>query len=516
MSSASSNNTNARYNPEEPRDGRGRWTTGGSSWRDNPVRRPSPAGRAHLLLGHALASAWHQGLIPEFKLPTEAEAGRFARTLRTWNAASDLAPETFRETFTHGLVDRPATVARLRAAAAGWAEAQTIGQMVDASRPLTAAIKDIGAHRWDGVREELADKAAAALPVQFAAPVGTIAPTVGTGQTAVAAGDRPQGRGPGNADEGQSRAATNSQSDNKGPSTGLSAAGDPPSSGALAWVVKAIQDGMARARRQGSSKGIQVASADNKVPAGAVPAPSDTPRPLSVNERKKQQADALESYLKATPGKTLTRNSGDGSKPDPFAAFAFPIMFFCEGSLVSKPIAGITGAAYQQILQSKSVRPEDLKQVQASRIPTLETVANFYRAYIDDAMRRVVPKNGYELLADDGNGVNEKAQGILNFNARLAFIDALFAPGPTDGAKIIRDAIKDTCAQFKMKTPPLRDSGVIDAQDYVAFRYLANTDIKTRDFLTQRLRKLLDGLDGFGGRITNTNAYMQNRSPTVP
>jgi hypothetical protein len=100
MSTVSSGKTNSHDNPDEPRDERGRWTTGGSSWRANPVRRPGPAGRAHLLLGHALTSAWHQGLIREFKLPTEDEAGRFARTLRTWNAASDLDPETFRENFT--------------------------------------------------------------------------------------------------------------------------------------------------------------------------------------------------------------------------------------------------------------------------------------------------------------------------------------------------------------------------------------------------------------------------------
>ena len=209
MSTVSSTNTNSHYNPDEPRDPHGRWTTGGSSWRANPVRRPEPAGRAHLLLGHAHASAWHQGLIREFKLPTDAEAGQFARTLRTWNAASDLDPETFREHFTHGLVDKPVTVARLRQAAADSAEAKTIGQMVDASRPLTQAIRDIGAHRWPWVREGLADRAETAMPRQFAAPVGTTAATVGTGQTGMAAGDRPQGRSLGSSADGQPRASAN-------------------------------------------------------------------------------------------------------------------------------------------------------------------------------------------------------------------------------------------------------------------------------------------------------------------
>jgi hypothetical protein len=201
MFGTSPGNGSFRYNPDEPRDQQGRWTTGGSSWRANPVRRPSPAGRAHLLLGHALASAWHQDLIREFKLPTDAEAEQFARTLRIWNAASDLDPATFHDRFTHGLVDKPATVARLRQAAAGAAEAQTIGQMVDASRPLTQAIRDIGAHRWPWVREGLADMAAAAMPAQFAAPVGTTAATVGTGQTGMAAGDPLLARDPGPMDD---------------------------------------------------------------------------------------------------------------------------------------------------------------------------------------------------------------------------------------------------------------------------------------------------------------------------
>jgi hypothetical protein len=43
--------------------------------------------------------------------------------------------------------------------------------MVDASRPLTAAIRDIGAHRWPWVREGLEDRAEKAMPVQLAAKI---------------------------------------------------------------------------------------------------------------------------------------------------------------------------------------------------------------------------------------------------------------------------------------------------------------------------------------------------------
>jgi len=63
--------------------------------------------------------------------------------------------------------------------------------MVDASRPLTQAVREIGADRWPWVREGLADRAETAMPRQFAAPVGTTAATVGTGR-------QEQSRGPTN------------------------------------------------------------------------------------------------------------------------------------------------------------------------------------------------------------------------------------------------------------------------------------------------------------------------------
>jgi hypothetical protein len=61
------------YNPNEPRDQFGRWTSGGSSWRDNPLRDPSAVGRADLLLGHARLGARQKGFIREFVLPTREE-----------------------------------------------------------------------------------------------------------------------------------------------------------------------------------------------------------------------------------------------------------------------------------------------------------------------------------------------------------------------------------------------------------------------------------------------------------
>ena len=152
------------YNPDEPRDRDGRWTGGGSSWRDNALPDPSRVGRADLLLGHGRFGAWQKGLIREFVLPTPAEAQRFSRLLTAWNAASDLDDETFRKLFIHGLDIAPATLRRLHQAAAGSAQAKTMGQMITASTPLTAAIKDIGADRWPAMLGGMQDRADAAMP----------------------------------------------------------------------------------------------------------------------------------------------------------------------------------------------------------------------------------------------------------------------------------------------------------------------------------------------------------------
>ena len=154
----------SRYNPDEPRDWHGRWTSDGSSWRNTPLRDPSRVGRADLLLGHGRFGVWQKGLMREFVLPTPAEAQRFSRLLTAWNAASDLDDEAFRDLFTHGLDIAPATLHRLRDAAAGSAQAETMGQMIQASTPLTDAIKAIGADRWPGMLEGMQDRADAAMP----------------------------------------------------------------------------------------------------------------------------------------------------------------------------------------------------------------------------------------------------------------------------------------------------------------------------------------------------------------
>jgi hypothetical protein len=170
----------AHFNPDEPRDWHGRWTSGGSSWRNNPLRDPSPVGRARTFLGHGLAGAFQQGVLREVAYPTQAAAERMSRLLAVWTLAASLDDETFGEHFANGLNLDPKTLRRLRQAVAGAAEARTIGQIIEASYPLTAAIKAIGAYHWPGVLEDLEDRADAArashapawTPVSWTGQVG--------------------------------------------------------------------------------------------------------------------------------------------------------------------------------------------------------------------------------------------------------------------------------------------------------------------------------------------------------
>jgi hypothetical protein len=87
MSGTTPGTGGSHYNPDEPRDWHGRWTTGGSSWRDTPLGDPGAAGRARTLLGHARVGAWQKGVLSDVAWPTPAEAARFSRLLAAWNAA---------------------------------------------------------------------------------------------------------------------------------------------------------------------------------------------------------------------------------------------------------------------------------------------------------------------------------------------------------------------------------------------------------------------------------------------
>ncbi len=146
------------YNPDEPRDSRGRWTSGGTSSTDWALHDPSEVGRAGTLLGHG-----RFGLYPKFVLPTVDEARDFARLLRAWNAASSLDDQSFHNLFVGDKLASLATTRFMREAARKAAAADTIDQMIEASRPLTAAIKDIGPGRWPHVLNGLERQASAVV-----------------------------------------------------------------------------------------------------------------------------------------------------------------------------------------------------------------------------------------------------------------------------------------------------------------------------------------------------------------
>jgi len=180
MSNFSLGNRESHYNPDEPRDWHGRWTGGGPSGENTPLGDLGAVGRASILLGHARAGAKQRGAFRAFKLPSQAEAERFARLLAAWNAASGLDDARFAEWFTRGLDIGPVTLGRLRKAAAGAAQARTFGQVIEASHPLAAAIQEIGGDRWPEMLERLEDQAE------------RVGPGGGTGHfSGLAAGDRP-------------------------------------------------------------------------------------------------------------------------------------------------------------------------------------------------------------------------------------------------------------------------------------------------------------------------------------
>ena len=163
----------SHYNPDEPRDWHGRWTSGGngstsarsrseSDLRERegqPLSDPGAAGRAADLLIHA---GFHVRWAHGFSDVTRNMGERFARVLAAWNADRDLDNEAFY----HRYVDFGGrhAVDDLRQAAALSAQATTIGDMKEAAKPLAAAVRTIGAsHSWSTAMERLVDRANQAI-----------------------------------------------------------------------------------------------------------------------------------------------------------------------------------------------------------------------------------------------------------------------------------------------------------------------------------------------------------------
>jgi hypothetical protein len=167
----------AGFVPSQPRDDHGRWSKEGDSGAGQlpvsgagsaPPSIASETSRARTLLAHALAGAWQKGDHRAFSPPGQADAERFSRLLATWNAASGLDDDAFHQRFARGLIDDPATLHQLRQTAA--AQAQTLGQVIDASKPLAAALKGIGPGNWPGVMNGLEQQAGTAAPPAPPAP----------------------------------------------------------------------------------------------------------------------------------------------------------------------------------------------------------------------------------------------------------------------------------------------------------------------------------------------------------
>jgi len=201
----------------------------------------------------------------------------------------------------------------------------------------------------------------------------------------------------------------------------------------------------------------------------------------------KDEADALGEDI---------RDRADG---DDFMAYAFPTILFAEGGDEGYPPAGITLTAYKDMKTSSAISEDDRAAIRSSP-PNQATLVAYYRAFLDHTMREVVSRGGYEQL-----------EQITDFRARLAFVDALFARGESQGAALIRLAIRKTLEQFKMTPWDNRETGVLKQGTFIKYRDLAN-DASIRDKLIENLDNLLGGLGAFEGRERNIKDYLERRS----
>ncbi len=160
------------YNPDEPRDSRGRWIASGgapafrSSWRHKPLGNSSRTARAAALLRHSFLSLPDR-LRRQFASSDPASIESLSELMRLWHSANRLDDELAHATPRDG-IDLPAAH-NLRAAVTRAAIASTNGDMADASRHLAAATRDVGAHRLAHLLRNAVDQASSisdSLPSQ--------------------------------------------------------------------------------------------------------------------------------------------------------------------------------------------------------------------------------------------------------------------------------------------------------------------------------------------------------------
>src|SRR5271154_1445571 len=141
------------FNPDEPRDERGRWTGSGApaptgGWGGKSLFDQSRAGRGSALAMHANLS-----MTDTFRRRprwADLEPGeRLGRRLPRWNAASRLDGEWFRDRYLGRGVSLETTRA-IRAAARLAGAARTSGEMAQAGDRLAAPTRGSGVVDWAG------------------------------------------------------------------------------------------------------------------------------------------------------------------------------------------------------------------------------------------------------------------------------------------------------------------------------------------------------------------------------
>jgi hypothetical protein len=182
------------FNPDEPRDERGRWTGSGApalaggGWRDRPLFDKSSAGRGAALSMHANLSMRETfRRRPRWSDPASAES--LGRLLPRWNAAAQLDDDAFRDRYLGHGVSEGATRA-IRVAARLAMRAQTSGEMARAGDHLATAIQVIGVEDWPRVLRVAEVKAESASEIDAEADtqpidsnINTLSDISGAGQT---------------------------------------------------------------------------------------------------------------------------------------------------------------------------------------------------------------------------------------------------------------------------------------------------------------------------------------------
>jgi hypothetical protein len=158
------------YNPDEPRDERGRWTSSGllmpndnGGWSTRPLRA-SVKERAGLLANHTYLSLPPR-LRRDWGWDNSTTTDALSRLLPVWSRAEPLSDADFRERYLRGGTSLE-TTQHLRAAAVGAVHALTLGTMADAADELAAAIKTIGSHDWPRFLAVAESRTAAAPPLE--------------------------------------------------------------------------------------------------------------------------------------------------------------------------------------------------------------------------------------------------------------------------------------------------------------------------------------------------------------